>query len=86
MGDIKKIAHLADIHIRNLKYHSQYKQIFETIYEKLKEEEVDFIYLAGDLAHTKTQLSPEYFHLCSLLYGTQCIDLIVLQMVLLLHL
>jgi len=60
-----KIAHMADIHIRNLKYHKEYKAIFEQLYEKLKEEQVDIIYVGGDLAHTKTQLSPEYFDLCS---------------------
>jgi DNA repair exonuclease SbcCD ATPase subunit/DNA repair exonuclease SbcCD nuclease subunit len=60
-----KIAHMADIHIRNLKYHKEYKSVFKQLYETLKEEEVDIIYVGGDLAHTKTQLSPEYFDLCS---------------------
>ena len=60
-----KIAHMADIHIRNLKYHKEYKAVFAQLYEALKEEEVDIIYVGGDLAHTKTQLSPEYFDLCS---------------------
>ena len=60
-----KIAHMADIHIRNLKYHKEYKAVFEQLYSALKEEQVDLIYVGGDLAHTKTQLSPEYFDLCS---------------------
>jgi len=60
-----KIAHMADIHIRNLKYHKEYKAVFELLYEKLKEEKIDIIYVGGDLAHTKTQLSPEYFDLCT---------------------
>ena len=60
-----KIAHMADIHIRNLKYHKEYKAVFAQLYEALKKEEVDIIYVGGDLAHTKTQLSPEYFDLCS---------------------
>ena len=60
-----KIAHMADIHIRNLIYHKEYKAVFSSLYEKLKEEKVDIIYVGGDLAHTKTQLSPEYFDLCS---------------------
>lgn len=58
-----KIAHLADSHIRNLKYHREYKSVFNKIYEALKKEKVDFIVHCGDLAHTKTQLSPEYFDL-----------------------
>ena len=60
-----KIAHLADIHIRNLKYHKEYYAVFEQLYEKLREERVDVIYVGGDIAHTKTQLSPEYFEMCS---------------------
>jgi len=60
-----KIAHLADIHIRNLKYHAEYKEVFNQLYEKLREEKVDAIVVVGDVAHTKTQLSPEYFELCA---------------------
>ena len=60
-----KFAHLADTHIRNLKYHYEYRIIFDQIYEKLREEKVDCIIHCGDLAHTKTQLSPEYFEMAS---------------------
>ena len=60
-----KFAHLADTHIRNLKYHYEYRIIFDQIYDKLREEEVDCIIHCGDLAHTKTQLSPEYFEMAS---------------------
>lgn len=58
-----KIAHIADTHIRNYKYHAEYRQIFNELYEKLKEEKVDYIVHCGDIAHTKTQLSPEFFDL-----------------------
>jgi DNA repair exonuclease SbcCD ATPase subunit/DNA repair exonuclease SbcCD nuclease subunit len=60
-----KIAHLADIHIRNLKFHDEYRKVFAQLYEKLKEEAPDVIVVVGDLAHTKTQLSPEYFDMCA---------------------
>ena len=60
-----KIAHLADTHIRNYKYHSEYRAVFDQIYDRLKEEKVDYIVHCGDLAHTKTQLSPEYFDLAT---------------------
>jgi len=58
-----KFAHLADTHIRNLKYHRDYRVVFKKIYEILKREQVDYIIHCGDLAHTKTNLSPEYFDL-----------------------
>jgi DNA repair exonuclease SbcCD ATPase subunit/DNA repair exonuclease SbcCD nuclease subunit len=60
-----KIAHIADTHIRNYKYHREYRAVFDQIYDKLKEEKVDYIVHCGDLAHTKTQLSPEYFDLAT---------------------
>ncbi len=59
------IAHLADTHIRNLKYHDEYRIAFRNLYESLASEQPDFIVHCGDIAHTKTQLSPEYFQLCA---------------------
>ena len=55
-----KFAHIADTHIRNLKYHSEYRAVFEKMYEVMREEKVDFIIHCGDIAHTKTQISPEF--------------------------
>ena len=60
-----KIAHISDTHIRNLKFHKEYREIFDQIFKRLKEEKVDYIVHCGDLAHTKTQLSPEYFDLAA---------------------
>ena len=33
-----KFAHIADTHIRNLKYHKEYRAVFAQLYKKLKEE------------------------------------------------
>ena len=60
-----KFAHIADTHIRNLKYHKEYKEIFNNLYAKLREEKVDFIIHCGDIAHTKTQISPEFVDMCT---------------------
>ena len=60
-----KIAHIADTHIKNLKYHYEYKKVFEQLYEILRKEDVDYIVHCGDIAHTKTQISPEFVELCS---------------------
>lgn len=59
-----KVAHLADTHIRNLKFHEQYETIFEELYDTLKKEKVDYIIHCGDIAHSKTQLSPEFVKMC----------------------
>ena len=55
-----KIAHIADTHIKNLKYHDEYKEIFNKMYEIMRSEDVDYIVHCGDIAHTKTQISPEF--------------------------
>ena len=60
-----KFAHIADTHIKNLKYHYEYRMVFKELYNKLREENVDYIIHCGDIAHTKTQLSPEFVELCS---------------------
>ena len=62
---MKRIAHISDKHIRNLKYHEEYRHVFKQIYDSLKQESPDYIVHTGDLAHTKTQLSPEYFEVAT---------------------
>ena len=65
-----KIAHIADTHIKNLKYHEDYQACFEQMYQTLREQEVDYIVHCGDIAHTKTQISPEFVEMASNLFST----------------
>ena len=60
-----KFAHIADTHIRNLKYHKEYREVFRQLYKELKKEKVDAIIHCGDIAHTKTQISPEFVEMCT---------------------
>ena len=60
-----KFAHIADTHIRNLKYHTEYKTVFNKIYETLRKENIDYIIHCGDICHTKTQISPEFVSMCA---------------------
>ncbi|NDC31403.1 MAG: hypothetical protein EBZ58_10805 [Bacteroidetes bacterium] len=60
-----KLAHLADTHIRNLKYHEEYREVFKKIFSILREEKPDYIIHCGDIAHTKNQISPEFVEMCS---------------------
>ena len=60
-----KIAHIADTHIKNLKYHEDYRNCFGQMYEILRQQEVDYIVHCGDIAHTKTQISPEFVEMAS---------------------
>ena len=60
-----KIAHISDTHIRNLRYHKEYRTVFKLLFEQLKKEKVDYIIHCGDIAHSKTHISPEFVKLCS---------------------
>lgn len=60
-----KLAHISDTHVRNLKYHEEYTIIFNKIFEYLKQEKPDYIVHCGDIAHTKTQISPEFVQMCA---------------------
>ncbi len=60
-----KIAQISDIHIRNLRYHDEYREVFKNLYAKLKELDVDLIVNTGDTAHTKVQISPEFVQMAS---------------------
>ena len=58
---VEKIYHLADLHIRNLKRHKEYRSVFEKFLENVRNDDIEnsVIYLAGDIAHAKTEMSPE---------------------------
>jgi len=60
-----KFAHIADTHIKNLKYHYEYRIVFDKLYDILRKERPDYIVHCGDIAHTKTQISPEFVEMCS---------------------
>ena len=63
ISKVEKILHIADVHVRNFKGHEEYRGVFERLYEycseKVKENRNTIIYLAGDIVHAKTDMSPE---------------------------
>jgi DNA repair exonuclease SbcCD ATPase subunit/DNA repair exonuclease SbcCD nuclease subunit len=59
------VAHLSDIQIRNFKRHDEFLESFRNLYKSLQEKKPDVITLVGDIAHTKTQISPEFVQICS---------------------
>jgi DNA repair exonuclease SbcCD ATPase subunit len=67
INTVSKIIHAGDIHIRNLKRHTEYKIQFQKFYEKIKQIKDDstIIYIAGDVVHTKTDMSPELIDMVS---------------------
>ena len=73
MYRLKKIYHIADIHIRNVKRHNEYRQVFIKMFDEIRKRgtENSIIYLAGDIAHAKLELSPELVREISWLF-TEC--------------
>ncbi len=62
---VKKIVHLADIHIRTFRMHDEYKDVFKTLISDLttllagySREEIRIV-IAGDLVHQKIVISNE---------------------------
>lgn len=58
---VDKIFHIGDIHIRNVNRHSEYRSVFRKLYSKIKKMSTgnSLIYVAGDVVHAKTDMSPE---------------------------
>ena len=75
-GDITHIYHLADIHIRNLQRHKEYRKVFTQFIENVKKDNIEnsIIFLGGDIAHAKTEMSPELLAEISWLF-TECANL-----------
>jgi DNA repair exonuclease SbcCD ATPase subunit len=73
MNRLKTIYHIADVHIRNVQRHKEYRQVFEKMFEEIRKRgtENSLIYLAGDIAHAKLELSPELVREISWLF-TEC--------------
>jgi DNA repair exonuclease SbcCD ATPase subunit len=58
---VEKIYHLSDLHIRNLKRHKEYREVFQKFFDNVDTDNIEnsIIYIAGDIAHAKTEMSPE---------------------------
>lgn len=61
MIEVSKIFHIADVHVRNYKRHEEYRAVFKNLFKYLKAnaDKNSLIFLAGDIAHSKNDMSPE---------------------------
>jgi len=68
---VKKIIHIADIHIRTFRMHEEYKEVFQTFIDKCKNLTENYehgevrIAIVGDLVHQKITISNEQLMLCT---------------------
>lgn len=60
-----RIIQISDVHIRNLKYHPEYREVFQDLYRWIDKLKPDLVVNTGDTAHTKTQISPEFVQMAS---------------------
>jgi DNA repair exonuclease SbcCD nuclease subunit len=73
---VKKVIHIADIHIRTIQMHELYKTQFEKLLNEINEQKIEWeqegitsnnirIVIAGDIAHQKINISNEQLMLTS---------------------
>lgn len=55
-----KIVHISDIHILNYRFHDEYRQVFQKLYDQIDKIKPDLIINTGDTAHTKLAISPTW--------------------------
>lgn len=67
---ITRIFHIADIHCRTYKRHLEYKNVFDKFFKYVDENKDDesIIVIAGDIVHSKLEMSPELIDLVSYLF------------------
>ena len=67
LESIDKIYHIADVHVRNVKRHKEYEIVFKRLYSYIKKTKTpnSLIYVAGDIVHAKTDMSPELINVVS---------------------
>lgn len=67
INEVERIHHLADIHIRNFSRHEEYQVVLDRVYDRIRKKSSprSLIVVAGDVAHSKTDMSPELVKLIS---------------------
>lgn len=74
---ISKIYHISDIHVRLYKRHAEYEEVFDRLFRYIidTKDEDSVIVLAGDIVHSKTDMSPELISVVST-FLKRCADIL----------
>jgi len=58
---INKIFHISDVHIRTLKRHREYREVFENMFNHIAQhcDGYSIAVVTGDIVHSKLDMSPE---------------------------
>jgi len=67
MKTVDKIFHISDVHIRNARRHEEYLSVFNNLYTEIQNRKTkdSVIAVTGDIAHSKTDMSPELVDMIS---------------------
>ena len=68
---IDQIYHVSDVHIRNLIRHDEYKLVFNNLFDEIKKNTKNtLICVSGDIAHAKTDISPELINMMNYFFSS----------------
>lgn len=66
LTQVDEIVHIADVHIRLTKRHDEYREVFSKVYAEIaKTSQNTLVVIAGDIFHSKVDLSPEAVQVAS---------------------
>lgn len=80
IDSIDKIFHVSDVHIRTLKRHREYRQVFENMFLTIAQEATDrsICVVTGDIVHSKLDMSPELINMLTEFFNGFMIPTIVI--------
>ncbi len=77
---VDKIFHISDIHIRTLKRHKEYQEVFDNLFLHIAQHATDqsICVLTGDIVHSKLDMSPELINMLTKFFNGFQIPTIVI--------
>ena len=70
LTQVDHILHIADIHLRNWKRHTEFKEVFKKLLVAVDElPDNSIVTVGGDIVHAKTDMSPELINMTSYLFN-----------------
>ena len=77
---VDKIFHISDIHIRTLKRHKEYQEVFDTLFLHIAQHSTpsSICVITGDIVHSKLDMSPELINMLTKFFNGFHIPTIVI--------
>lgn len=77
---INKIFHISDVHIRTLKRHREYREVFRNMFDYIAQHSTgtSIAVVTGDIVHSKLDMSPELIDMLVEFFDGFCIPTVVI--------